>query len=497
MSTCITAIRLINSLSAAEKRQFRLSAKKQAADADYIALFDIINQHDPGQADMEKVLSLFNKKYPSVSLDNTARYLVKLITDSLIRSKVEKDNTFNMWHGLMRVKVLQERSLPDEGYRELKRIRQKAGQSQNHLIEYITFRQELNHLSEFNFPGMTDDYLVEMQMKAKETLRMMHHIEGHYSLYELLRYRLIYSGKVGSEENKKQLNDLLLSEISLVTGKVRNSFESRKLHLLFQSFYFTDISDYKSALRSFHELNRLFEQNPALHDHPPLDYLSSLEGILDSLRSIRHYEEIPYYIDKLKAIDIRSCPDYFRVLVEKTTAVYSLAAMLGTGNTRAAIQYINELPPGIFKAYQLVNDEKQAELCFYCSLTFFVNKEYKKAHKYLSSILQDNSLYSQQPIYKVMRLLNMIIHYELKDTDYLSYDIRSYKRSAKPGGGLSRMEKMIFKVIHYNPFVNSRPKNRLFARKIKPALEAIAADKYEMQLLKYMDFTDWISKKLL
>src|SRR4051812_31379327 len=161
MSSCQTAVRLINSLSGAEKRQFRLSTNKQEGKKDYLELFEIIVRLDPGVPDVEKVEADFNARIPGVSIDNTARYLVKLITDMLIRSKAEKDPSFNMWTNLMRVKVLQERSLADEGYRELKKIRQKAISTQNHLIQYITLRQELNHLNENNFPGMTDDYLVE------------------------------------------------------------------------------------------------------------------------------------------------------------------------------------------------------------------------------------------------------------------------------------------------------------------------------------------------
>lgn len=325
---------------------------------------------------------------------------------------------------------------------------------------------------------------------------MVHNIEGHYSLYELLRYRLARSGKIVSEENKKELNDLVLSEISLVAGKAGKSFESRKLHLLFQSFYFTDISDYRSALKSFYELNNLFESHPELHDHPPLDYLSSLEGILDSLRSIRHYEEIPWYLSKLQAIDIGACPAYFKLLVEKTTAVYMLAYLTGIGDFQTAIDSIAGLPSGLFNTYQLVHDEKHAELCFYCVLSYFRKKDYRKAHKYVSYAFKRNGIYPQLAIYKALRLLNMILHYEQKDTEYLSYDIRSYKRSENPGAGLSRTEKVIFKIIEGKAFANTRHQNRILAKKLQKDIDAISTDKYELQLLKYMDFLQWIHQKL-
>ena len=51
-------------------------------------------------------------------------------------------------------------------------------------------------------------------------------------------------------------------------------------------------------MKTFYELNKLFEQNIDLWSSPPADYLSSLEGILDSLRAIKRYDEMPFFIEK-------------------------------------------------------------------------------------------------------------------------------------------------------------------------------------------------------
>lgn len=495
MTNCATIIRLINSLSASEKRQFRLETQKQSGQKDYLTLYDIIEKSRPGETEVKKVRTAFAKKEPQSSIEATAKYLIKVITDRLIQTKAEKDSEFNMYHSLLRVKILQERSLPSAAYKELQRIRERAYLSQHHLIQYITFRMELNHLSDQRFPGITDDYLVEMQMKAKETLRIIHNIEGHYSLYELLKYRLIHLGKVVSETDKKKLNDLLLSEISLVTGKTKNSFESRKLHLLFQSFYFIDIADHRSALQTFNELNRLFEQHPDLHDHPPTDYFSALDGILDSLRTVRKYDQIPAYIDKLRKINTKTSPEYFRFLVQKTIAIYELSVLTGMNDFAGAIAYINNMDPMVLSAYHLVNSEKQAELYFYCSLAYFGNKDYRKAHKYIHAGIDDNRPHTQQAIYKAVRLLNIIIYYELRDADYLQYEIRSYTRYFKQQSGLTKCEKLVLKTIQLRPYANSTAKNTLLGKKITQLIGSSRNDKYEGQLIRFMDFTEWALQK--
>ncbi|MET0464457.1 MAG: hypothetical protein ABW007_14930 [Chitinophagaceae bacterium] len=491
MTNCATIIRLVNSLSPSEKRHFRMTTQKQAGSKDYLSLYDIIEKSHSGESDTQQVVAAFAKKQPNASIEATSKYLIKVVTDCLIESKTEKDNEFNLYRRLLRVKILQERSLPAAANKELKKLRDRSVALQHHLMQYLTFRLELNQLSDQRFPGITDDYLVETQMKAKEILRMVHNIEGHYSLYELLKYRLIHMGKVVSDADKRKLNDLLLSEISLVTGKVKNSFESRKLHLLFQSFYFTDIADHRSALQSFNELNRLFEQNPDLHDHPPTDYYSALDGILDVLRMVRKYDQVPFYIDKLQRINTGSSPEYFRYLVQKTIAIYELSVLTGKGDFTGAIDYVEKIDPLVLKSYHLVNIEKQTELFFYCALAHFGKKQYKKAHRFIQSAIIDNRGNASEMIGKAANLLNMILYYEIRDFEYLQYQMRSYQRYFKQQGALTKCEKLVLKTIQAKPYNNTSARNRSLLAKMEPMIKTIRSDKYEDQLMKYFDFAEW------
>jgi hypothetical protein len=315
-------------------------------------------------------------------------------------------------------------------------------------------------------------------------------------LYELLKYRLTHSGKVLSEEGKQQLNDLLLSEMGLVTGRIKNNFESQKLHLLFQSFFFTDIGDYKSALKTFYELNRLFEQNPSIWNYPPLDYLSSLDGILDSLRTIGSYEDMPFYIDKMGQLAEQHYPEYFQFIVEKSRVIYQLTIFTARKKYKDAVQFIQKVDPILLKLQALVDYDKQSELLFYFGLSYFGVKDFNKAQKYINEIVLIGKINYQSLIYKASRLLNIIIHYERNNLEYLDYEIRSYKRSFQLKSKLMRTEKIIFKVIKLHPCMNNLKKNKQLWLKIEPDAAAIQKDKYEMQLQKYFDFIGWIKNKL-
>lgn len=487
------AIRLVKSLSGPEKRFFKLYARRQSGNRDYLDLFSIIETADHPETSL--ISKAFAKKHSPSSLNSAARYLVKVLTDCLIQLKTEKDPLFQLLQGIMRVKVLQERSFPEEGYKELKKIRGQAHKQQQHFIEYITYRSELNFLSDANFSGIGDRQLVETQMKAKSLLRNLNHIQDHHSLLELLKYRLVHAGRISSEENKKKLNDLMLSEMGLVSGKSDNSFAAQKLHLLFQSFFFTDIGDYRSAHKTFASLNRLFEQNLGLLDNPPLDYLSTLNGILDSLHMLEHYEQIEFYIDKVMQIDRPDYPEYFRYQVRKTEVVYRLVLYLSRQKYQEAIACIRSSEADLLPAYHMVNEEKQWELYFYSSLAYFGMRDWKRSHQYTGEVMRKHEPHPQWLICKATRLLNIIIYYEKGETDYIEYEIRSYKRSFGRQQML-RSELLLFRFIKICPDVRRKKIPELQYKKMMQECEALRNDRYERQLLKYFDLIGWIWSKL-
>lgn len=487
--TTESLIKLTNSLSSSEKRYFKLRSKFQAGRKEYLMLFDLIDQNK--NPDVQQLKKEFQKRSPNGSWDNTSNYLGNMLLAALVglKTEKEKDVFFDLLNQIQKIKVLTERSLDVEAVKQIKKVRQKATQFQLHWIEYYCSRYELNYYSDNNFPGLKDDNLIKLQMKGKDALKNLNQIHDHYALYELLKFRLIHSGKIASEEEKKKLNDLMLSEMVLVSGKAK-SFSSQKLHLLFQSFFFTDIGDYHTAAKSFYKLNELLENNEAFLDNPPLDYLSALTGIMDSLRMLKNNTEVSYYLDKIKNLDQIFYPEFFRYLVRKIFCTQQIVALLQSSQLEEAMQFVNSIPSDVFDNYAMVDEEKQSELYFYRSLVYFENGQLRKTHLFIREITNQQKLSKQLLISKAIRLLNIIVYYEKGELIHLEYEIRSYKRYFDQRK-LFRTEKILFKVITSS---GANKRLRLMnneRRKIISELELSAKDRYEQQLLKYFDFIEW------
>ncbi|MBO9594312.1 MAG: hypothetical protein J7599_15515 [Niabella sp.] len=488
-----TLVRLIRSLSPAEKRQFKMGAKKQQQQKAYVILFDLIDRSD--KTDWKYIRQQFQKHCPASSAESTAHYLFQSVTDVLIQNKIKTDDGFKLMYGIMKADLFRQRNLPDQSFSEIRTLLPIAEKIQKLPLRYLLKRAQLNYFSETNFEGMSEKTLIANQQEARDLLKDLKNEQEHHSLYEILKHRLGNQLQKGTTGKKVVLDDLVLSELAIVNNKTRHHLESRKLHLLFQSFYFTRIGDYQSALKTFYVLNTLFEKNVQLQPNPPIDYYSTLDGILDSLKMIRHYDEMPYFIEKMYQLDQEHYPDYFRFLVKKTALLYELSYYAYRGLWKKAIDQIRRIPASGFSDFSLIHEKKQAELIFYASLAWFHMRNFKKALKCLNELLLKKTLDYTQLHYRVCRLFNIVLHYEMKDPEYLEYEIRSYKRFFKGKNTLYPIEKYIFKIATLSPSRNPRYKNQQLWRQLQPFRDAAGKITEEALLMRYFDFMEWAAEK--
>jgi hypothetical protein len=175
--------------------------------------------------------------------------------------------------------------------------------------------------------------------------------------------------------------------------------------------------------------------------------------------------------------------------------VYQLVLFMAKQKFPEAIAYMDTLEPGWLTAYHMVDEEKQWELYFYNSLSYFGMHNWKKSHQFINEVMRKHQAYSQWLVCKATRLLNIIIYYEKGDTDYIEYEIRSYKRFFGRQQ-LLKSELLLFRFIKIWPDPKRKKMPELQLKKMIQEFSVLQKDRYERQLLKYFDFTEWMKGKL-
>ncbi len=484
-------IHLINNLTKQEKKEFSLYISNKP-EKDYIFLFRLID--DKKISDPEELKMAFLAAKPASSFNTVVIYLFDLLIDILTRLRTEQDSYYLLFNELLHARVLYEKSMYQECFQVLKKVKEKAVYYENHFALLVAQRLELNYLLTLDFEDMDEQKLLNKQYKMNNTLKSIRQLNEQSSLYELLKYRMINRGASRSLEETQKLDDLVTSEISIVASAGVENFEIKKNHQLFQANYFITVGDYKAAFNSFVELNKLFEENSHLWNNPPVYYLMTVEGMLESLRIMHNYEGMNYFIEKLAKLSSPSSS--FQLNVMYVIFIYRLFSFIDAGDFDKAGIWIAEHQTSLIDKMLLLKEQQQAEMSLYIALIHLGNGEYRKARKWLSATIGRGHLYSL-PLFRTIRIVNVMIHYELGDVDYIQSEIRSIKREMSKNKGYNlKVESFLLKFLNYSFADTNRKKRAEIWESMAEEVHALYADKYETQILRKFDFVAWVEAKI-
>lgn len=484
-------VHLVYSMTISEKKAFRKKNFQKKYLPDYLMLYDSI-ELEQGKS-IAQLRGIFMEKCPDAAFETTVKYLFEIILNTLMELRKNQDSFYSLFNKILKARILFEKSLFDECFDLLKNVMVQAEKYENYYALLLANRLELEYLLALNFPDIDEQQLLKKQFKLNESVKFIRKINEQSSLYEILKHRVVKKGYARSLKEKNDLNDLVYSELSLVATLSPENFEISKLHQLFQSNYLISVGDYKSALRSYYELNNLFEANKHLWSKPPVYYLHTLEGVLESLRGIHNYNGMSYFIDQLKKIESPSID--FKIHLTCITFLYELFPHLDNGDFQSSAELMNNYKESLFDKFSLLNRARQAELCLYTSLIFFGESKYQKAHKFLSQIIITGKSYFYLPLYRTIRLVNLMILYKLGDEELIRYEIRSMKRDLSGNEKGYKIERFMFKFLVKHLPGTGLKKEKLF-EKYQPEMHYIRNDVFELQVLRIFDFTAWMESLL-
>lgn len=490
MSKLDSLIVLINSMDSMEKRFFGLHTKMHEGEKDYQLLFQVIQK---SSLKTESVRAEFNKLRPNASFEITSNHLYQIILNKLSAKDLESEIEFQVLKAYQQARFLFKRTLVDESLQLITKYKSVALEYELFSHYLLLAKLEIRIYNQLEFSGLDEDSLIKKQAKIESVSRQQRAVENHTGLYNLIMLRQIKQGPVRNKAEREKLNDLAFNELQANSGQNKNSFEAQKLHLLFQSAYFMKMANPKSSLKVQYELNELFENNPKLWGNPPVYYLNHLNGILNNLRGFGHYSQMPFFIDKMKAL----LPDYPTIRNYILQPVFIFESIILTDQHRymEAREHLSLFESEWTDKPVNLPFVSQVEITLQQATVLFWNKEYRLAMKAIHQLLNVGKPFSQLPQIKSIRFLNILIHFELNDVDYLDSEIRAFQRDHKKRNNLFKSEEIILKGIkHYNNETDQRKKRENLQNQIEKLIQ-LKEDPFEKQLLNSFDFIYWLETK--
>ncbi|MCD7937188.1 MAG: hypothetical protein LUG98_10040, partial [Tannerellaceae bacterium] len=471
---------IINSMSKAEKRYFKLYSAIQEGKKEYVFLYDQLeNERAP-----QEVYEAFCETYGKKGFENSLQYLYKQLLNSLTLVNTQEKIQQEIFRFLSYAEILYERKIVSQALVELNRAKGLAELYEQDILLLLIRRTELKYISESGYMELTEKQLVSKQTKLNESMKITRATNMHISLFTTLQYRLNTLGEVRTKEQKEIMNDLVLSELNLVANNSHKGFESTKLHLLFQASYYLHTGSYKSAIRFYAELMDLFEAYDHLKQKPPIYYFTTIEGILNSLLVVGLYNEMLYFIDKLRQLENGNYPVDFTLKVKWTLFFYEAEYFIYNGRFDKAGILLEDQRETLFKKENLLVPENRLRLWLLTAVIHTYNLEFTAATRAMKRIFLEGKIYHVFPVFKVARLLQLLIKAESGDYELMENEIRSMKRIIRQEKQGYKTENLVFRFVRLYPIPRYEKFRNKHWKKFSKSIAGVRNNKYEIQLLR-------------
>lgn len=471
----------IQSMSKSEKRYFRLFNSLQQGEKGYLRLFNLLERYEVfGENTQQELIQHF----PGTSIEPARKYLYQVLMKSLRQFESERSVEVKLSNLLHDSRILFSKGFPEQALVVINKAKALAINKERFLFYLVLAKQELQLLASQQFAGMNESNLIGTQQKMRELLEHETNLQQHSSLYEILLLRYWKTGTTRSTLESARLNDLLLEEHYILNNQQLTSFESRQLHLHFQSVYMLMTSDTEGSLEAFYQLDRLYQENTPLWSETPEAYLQLLTGILQTLRRMERFEAMQFFMERMRSIPTSS--ERLRQIINYQLIELELHSELQQQNYPQASVLVNLLQKE--KSEREINQLSfplQAQLLLTIARFYFVVKSYPRALQLVNRILNQPMRTLNRTLTTSYGLLNLMIHAGMKNTDLLHYEIRASERAFKKSKSWFKTEQLVLKLL--KDHLSNKP-----LKKFEAQLALLLADPFERELIVELGLRDWV-----
>lgn len=485
---------LIHSLEKAEKRNFKLYIKRNSSNDDLkiIELFDALDK----LAEYDE--SLLLKKLPTIKkpqLANVKSHLYRQVLASLRLIKISESVDLQLHEQLDYARILYHKGLYYQSLKILEKVKELSASfnQDSFLIQAISLEKKIETL---HITRSMQNRAEQLSAEADE----VHHKRLFITALSNLALKL-YSWyvKYGHARNasdertvKKYLYDNLPANSLKLTG-----FYERLYY--YQSFcwYGFICQDFLKYYRYTQKWVNLFHEQPFMIDIEPGHYIKGMHNLMNAHFDLRNYKKFEEVLDEFSTFAQSKIADK-HINNRVQTFVYLMSARInqhlitGTFNEGLALIPYTEKK---LANYTLFLDRHRVLVFNYKIATlYFGAGNYGKCVDYLRKIIND-VVDLRQDLQCYARLLHLIAHYELGNTEIIEHLVKSVYRFMAKMENLSVVEEEILKYLQ-NSFYISVNKLQPEFKKLLDQLKKLETNRYETRAFAYLDVVSWLESKV-
>ncbi|MBK9192405.1 MAG: hypothetical protein IPM77_13360 [Crocinitomicaceae bacterium] len=488
---------LIKSLNKSEKRYFKVFSSRHTIGEEngYIKLFDYIEKMEI--YDEEILFSDFKGQPLLNKFSITKARLYNNILKSLDSFYSGTSIDAQIFRQIHSADILFNKGLYNQAEKILVSA-EKQAEKYERFFMLMEIKNRQKQLLENNLYNQTN--LVQLEKKNQDEKNLMSEIQNCTALWHLkslLFHEINQKGKIRDEQSILQVKAIAdrLDEVDLTNASVNSRF---LFHHAKGAYYFA-VNDLECSFHHLKENFQLAESNEILKEDKPNLYFSLLTNLIYVSTKLGYFAEANKYLNLLKFL--RDKEDASRTTdleIKYFSSACSLELFLL--DEQKDYKKVIQLVPKIEAGYQLygsqINSLRKAYIDFKIAVAYLYTGDYSTSLIWINKILNESKIDQKQDIFCFAQLISLILHFELKNMDYLPYALHAVKRYFKSRNQIYKFEALFLKLISQ---INKSENVFDLSDKLIPLekeLEKLKSDPREKIVFEYFDFQRWVKSKI-
>ena len=486
---------LIKSLTASEKRYFKVfvSKGKGQSDAKFIKLFNLIDKFI--EYDEAKILTS-EKSFKASQLPNLKAHLYKQILQSLENYNPDDDIEIKIRELLNYTNILYNRSLYEQSLQMLEKARQLAEANDKILLlfEIVEFEKKLLTKS---IQSDISEKVLTLVNESENILKSIRSTKIFQNLSIKLYSFYLQIGFIRNSEDFDTASRFLYSSLPAFDEEKLSFNEKMFLYHSFTGYYFF-IQDSARGYDYSKKWFQLFETYPEKIIPKIEYYIKALNNLLVAQFKLFRYKEFVEYSEKFE--QVAKMPGLhlnfnLQQQIFKYSSIHKIDKYFMLGRFTEGTKVIPDIAKGL-ESYEKNMDTHSLTIFHYkFACMYFGDEDYQNAIFWLNKIINAKDVNIRADIHGFARILNLISHWELNNMDIVEYYVRSTYRYLIKKADFHLFQKQILKFLRKLSNISPDELQQAFID-LKEDLKPLKNNAYEKRAFIYFDIISWLESKI-
>lgn len=487
---------LIKYLSKSEKRYFKIISSRHTIgdENNYIVLFDYLDKQPV--YDEEALFKYFEGEAFLNKFSVTKKRLYDHILNALdaFHSNSSVDaQIYKLLHG---AEILYNKSLYEQCRRQLRSAEKLALKHDKYnLLSEISHKQKMLVESTGSLDLEEVEHILENDL-------LYHEKSLTYDKFWNLKSKLF--ALLTSKGISRTPSDLIqFKEIidTLLKTKKKHElyFDTAYLYNHIYSAYHFAIGEFSECYSYLLKNIELFEEHATVIEEQPNRYFSILTNAIFVSTRLNLHMDSQSLLKKLKEMPTKytlATNEDLQIKLFSSANSVELTILTLKGELKEALRLIPIIEEGMRLYGDKITPNRKAFLNFKIATIYFIQGDMHAALKWINHILNESNLDKQEDILSFSQILNLLIHFEMKNEDLIPYALKNTQRFLKSRNRLYDFENIFLKFLNKLTKTKDFFKQETLFEDLYHEIAHLKEDSLQSVALEYFDFMCWAEAKI-